>query len=401
MLALEIVFWASAGLIVYAYIGYPVVLFVLSSASQMIRDLRFIFNRADRRTFHRTEEDWPGVSIVIAAYNEEDVIAARIENCLALDYPRERLEILVGSDGSTDATNQIVASYADRGVKLANFTDRGGKISVLNRLVPMATHEFVLLSDANTMYDPGAARHLVKHFADKDVGAVEGELTYQSLSPDHKGETTYWRYEVMLKFMENKLGAILGAHGAIYAIRKSLFSPVPGNTIVDDFVIPLKIAEKGYKRIYSPEARAFEHTAPSLKAELVRRERIAAGNFQAILMLWRLLNPLRGYIAFTFFSHKILRWTAPFFMLSALAANVALAVLGPRGGLYTWLLVPQIAFYATAWLGSWPGLWPRIRRLCATQYYFVSMNVAMFRGFIKFVRGSQQVTWKKIKRYQE
>jgi len=156
MLALEIVFWASAGLIVYAYIGYPVVLFVLSSASQMIRDLRFIFNRADRRTFHRTEEDWPGVSIVIAAYNEEDVIAARIENCLALDYPRERLEILVGSDGSTDATNQIVASYADRGVKLANFTDRGGKISVLNRLVPMATHEFVLLSDANTMYDPGA-----------------------------------------------------------------------------------------------------------------------------------------------------------------------------------------------------------------------------------------------------
>jgi len=398
MIILEILLWSSLLLLSYTYVAYPIVLFVITSLVQSMRDLRFILKRTERRT-RGNGEDCPAVTLIIPAYNEESVLAAKLDNVLTLDYPRERMEIIVSSDGSTDRTNEIAASYADRGVKLVHFAERRGKVAMINRVVPQAEHEIVLLSDADTIYERQAVKQLVRHLSSEKVGAVVGEFAFASPSQEYRGETHYWRYEVMLKFMESKLGATLGANGGLYAFRKKLFRPIPENTIVDDFVIPLKIVEQGYELTYTPEARVFGTTARDVPEEVIRRERIAAGNFQAILMLWRLLNPLRGYIAFTFFSHKILRWTAPFFMLSALAANIALSVL--ERGIYTWLLVPQIAFYASAWLGSQPGLRPWARRLCATQYYFVSMNVAMFRGFIRFIRGSQQVTWKKIKRYQE
>lgn len=248
MTVIEIIFWLSVATLIYTYIGYPVLLFLLSSALQMVRDLRFIFNRGDRRTTARSQ-DWPAVTLIIPAFNEEDVIADKLENALALDYPQDKLEILVGSDGSTDATNDIVQSYGDRGVKLINYTDRGGKVSVINRTVPRAAHGLVVLTDANTMYEASAIKNLVKHFGDGRVGVVVGELTFESPSEEHKGEGYYWRYEVMLKFMENKLGAILGANGGLYAIRKELYRPVPNSTIVDDFVIPLKIAEERYRQV--------------------------------------------------------------------------------------------------------------------------------------------------------
>ena len=403
---LEIILWASIALIIYTYIGYPVALFLLSSIRQMARDLRFIVNRVDRRT-PRDCDPWPAVSLIVPAYNEEDVIAAKVENALALDYPADRLEIIIASDGSTDATNRIVESYVDRAenrgrLKLINFTDRGGKISVVNRIVPQTAHEIVVLSDANTMYEPKTVKNLVRHFTGDDVGVVVGEMVLSNPSEEHKGEKYYWRYEVMLKFMENKLGAILGASGGIYAIRKALFEPVPNNTIVDDFVIPLKIAERGYRQVYSPEARAFEDTARNVQAEVVRHERIAAGNFQSIMMLWRLLNPLRGYIAFTFVSHKLLRWSAPLFMLLALGANVPLAFAGSgtfvHARAYSAVLVLQALFYAAAVAGACSGRLPGIRRLCGVPYYFVTMNLALMKGFCKFVRGTQKVTWKKIAR---
>lgn len=394
MIIFEILFWAAAAAIIYTYAGYPVVLFLLSSASQVARDLRFILTRGERRTALGGTNDWPAVTLIIPAYNEEDVIGTKIENSLGLDYPCDKLEIVVASDGSTDATNDIVVSYAERGVKLINYTDRRGKVSVLNRTVPKAAHDIVVLSDANTMYEPQAIQNLVKHFSNDDVGVVVGEMVLETPNQEHKGECRYWRYEAILKFMENKLGAILGANGGFYAIRKELFVPVPDSTIIDDFVIPLKIAEKGYRQVYSPQARATEETAVDVAAELVRRKRIAAGNFQSIFLLWRLLNPFRGYICFTFVSHKIMRWCAPFSMIVALAANIPLLVVSSR---YIILFVLQLLFYGGAWLG-WRSGNPLLRKLCAMQYYFVSMNIGMLQGFCNFLRGAQKVTWEKIRR---
>ena len=392
LLLSKIVFWASVAVLFYTYLGYPIVLFVLASVKQTARDLRFIFNRGERRTPGTPE--MPGVTLVIPAYNEAEVIGAKLDNSLALDYPQEKLEIVVASDGSTDATNQIVEMYAGRGVKLINYTERGGKVAAINRTVPQASNEIVVLSDANTMYEPDALRNLVRHFSSPEVGVAVGELVFESPSREHKGEGYYWRYEVMLKFMENKLGAILGANGGLYAIRRELFEPVPDTTIVDDFVIPLKIAERGYRQVYTPDARGREETASDVQAELVRRKRIAAGNFQSILMLWRLLNPLRGYIAFTFVSHKILRWTAPFFMATALLSNLVLVAVWP---LYSVLLIAQAVFYGSAWLGAKTSM-PVLRKLTAMPYYFVSMNMAMAEGFFNFVTSRQKVTWDKIQR---
>jgi len=392
MSVFEILFWVSAGWLFYAYIGYPLVLFFLSSVLQMDRDLRFILYRGERRASADTG-NWPGVTMIICAYNEESVIRGKIENSLALNYPPDKLEIIVASDGSTDATNEIARSYAHRGVKLIDYPERTGKIAVINRTVPLAAHGIVALSDANTMYEPDAIKHLVKHFARDDVGVVVGEMILKSPSREHKGESHYWHYEVVLKFMENKFGAILGANGGLYAIRKELFEPVPNSTIIDDFVIPLKIAEKGYRQVYSPEARGTEETARDVHAELVRRKRIAAGNFQSILLLWRLLNPLRGYIAFTFVSHKIMRWLVPLFMIVMLVANIPL-IIRPT---YAALFALQVLFYGSALIG-WRARRPRLRRICAMPYYFVSMNLGMAQGFFNFVRGKQKVTWEKIRR---
>jgi len=395
MIAFKILFWAAVAAIIYTYVGYPVVLFLLSSISQMIRDFRFLLTRGERRSTLGESDDWPTVTLIISAYNEENIIDRRIRNSLELDYPRDKLEIIVASDGSTDATNDIVGSYSEHGVKLINRPDRRGKVFVLNRTVPKAAHEIVVLSDANTMCEPDALRHLVSPFCNDNVGVVVGEMVLESANQEHKGESHYWRYEAILKLMENKLRAILGANGGFYAIRKELFVPVPDSTLNDDFVIPLKIVEKGYQQVYSTEARVTEKTAVDVGTEFARHKRIAAGNFQSIFMLWRLLNPFRGYIAFTFVSHKIMRWCAPFFMIAAFAANIPLLAESLR--CYGVLFVLQLLFYGGAWLGGQSDN-PLLRKLCATQYYFVSMNIGMLQGFLNFLRGSQKVTWEKAPR---
>ena len=396
MIVIEILFWFSVLFVLYTFIGYPILLFVLASARQTISDLRFIVKRSERRTTVRSGE-WPAVSLVVAAYNEAASIAAKVENSLAIDYPPDKFEIIIASDGSTDATNDIVRSYSDPRLRLMAYEQRGGKISVINRTVPAATHDIVILSDATTVYDTQAVKNAAKHFVDPKVGVVVGEVTLQSSSQDYKGESHYWRYEMMLKFMENRLGVVVGASGALCAIRRELFEPVPDSTIVDDFVIPLKIAEKGYRQVYCPEASVIETTAADVQSEYKRRKRIAAGNFQSILLLWRLLNPLRGYIALTFISHKIMRWTAPFFMASALAANVVIAAAG-GGRAYLVLLGLQGAFYLSAAAGIVVKKPAAVRKLLAIPYYFVSMNIGMMQGFFNFVRGRQKVTWDKARR---
>jgi len=331
--------------------------------------------------------------MVIAAYNEEKVISDKLENCLAIDYPKDKFEIIVGSDGSSDRTNEIVSSYEASGVKLINYTDRRGKTSVLNRTIPQAGGEIVVLSDANSMYEPDAVRKLVRHFVYERIGAVCGKLVLRTRDKKQVEEGLYWKYECVLKSMESDLGALLGANGGIYAIRRELFEPIPDGTIVDDFVIAMKVKEKGFDVIYDQEAIAYEDAAHDVKAEFTRRIRIGAGCFQAIPLTRSLLNPKRGFVAFAYWSHKILRWNVPFFLIAAFVSNMLL--LG--NPFYLFLFILQSLFYTFALIGHVLNR-RRSGKIFSIPYYFGSMNLALLFGFFRFITKTQKVTWKRTER---
>jgi len=390
---LQIIFWLLAVFIFYVYVGYPLILFVLSSLVQTKRDLMYVFQRGERRR-RELEAELPIVTLGISAYNEEGVIEQKLQNCLALDYPSDKLEIIVISDGSDDRTDEIVQRYASEGVKLMADGERHGKPARMNQIVEMARSPIVVLSDANTMYKPDAIKALVRHFGDEKVGAVCGELHLTGPGGEIESESLYWRYEVMLKFMENKLGLVLGSNGGLYAIRKELFAPIPDDTIVDDFVIPMLIRSKGYRIVYDPETMADEQTTGTLHGELVRRRRIAAGNWQAAVMLRPMLNPLNGAIAFSFWSHKIFRWSVPLAMIGLLAVNIALVTVPA----YAVLLGMQILFYAAAVVGYFGGTSGPVGRLCKAPQVLVEMNIGLLWGLVRYLRGSQEVTWDRVDR---
>ena len=400
MTAPEVVFWAAVGLLVYAYFLYPLLLLAATAVVQLNRDLRFLFRRRSRRIQAADEDALPSVSIVIPAYNEEEAIAAKLETCLALDYPREKLEIIVGSDGSDDGTNEAVAAFAERGVILAAYEKQRGKPSVINETVEQATGDVIVLSDATTMIEPDALRKIVRHFRDPRVGVVNGELRFESPTEGYKGEGLYWRYEVMVKFMENRLGVVLGSSGALCAVRRSVYRPIRDDCICDDFVVTLNAMIDGYHAVYDPEAQSVEQTAASVEMESSRRERIGAGNFQALGRTLRLLNPFRGWVALCYVSHKIFKWITWLFMVTALVANMLLVnhpacvpIVGGR--LYLILLIAQIGFYGLALLGAVRLRIPVLSGVARVAHYFVAMHYALFRGLVRHIRGRQPVAWRR------
>lgn len=377
--SLAIVFWTCLLPVLFAYIGYPTLIFLLS---RLFGRRHVISSKCD--------EHLPSVSLLIAAHNEEIDIEARILNALALDYPADRLEIVIASDGSTDRTNEIVRRYANRGVQLFAYEKNRGKATVLNESVPQLAGEIVLLSDANTQMAPDAARRLASWFIDGTVGVVCGRLVLTDPRTGRNVDGLYWKYETFLKKCESRLGALLGSNGAIYAIRKELFPTVSPGTLIDDFVIPLEAKRRsGCRIIYDSRAIANEETAPTIRAEFRRRVRIGAGGFQSIGMLWPLLSPSNGWVALTFFCHKILRWACPFLLLGLFVANALL--LGNR--LYDWLFVGQLAFYSASLVGHWLPARPRFLRYFRLPTMFVSMNLALFFGFIRWLRGGHTGTW--------
>lgn len=384
IIASEYLFWTGLALVAYAYIGYPIVIWLGAR----------LFGRAPR-TMELNEDVFPTLSLLIAAHNEEHVIRERLENALMVDYPHEKLDIVVASDGSTDRTVAIVRSFADRGVRLLEYPNNRGKAATLNAAWDELTAEVVILSDANTFTAPDAASRLARWFSMPDVGAVCGRLVLVDRMTGNNVDGLYWRYETFLKTCEARLDALLGANGAIYAIRRDAFVKIPAETIVDDFVIPLLAKmSTGCRLVYDDEAMALEETPEDMRDEFSRRARIGAGGFQSIGLLSPLLSPRHGWLAFSFFSHKLLRWLCPFFMLMVLASNLML--LGQP--LYRWALATQGAFYLLAWCGaSLPGRGAVVRIVRLTTL-FSSMNLALLVGFFRWISGRQRGAWVRTAR---
>jgi cellulose synthase/poly-beta-1,6-N-acetylglucosamine synthase-like glycosyltransferase len=328
--ALELVFWLCLAAVAYAYAGYPLLIWLASR----------VFGRRPAPPVI-DDADLPTVTLLIAAHNEAEVIAGRIDNALALDYPADKLEIVVASDGSRDATVAIVGSFEDRGVRLLDYQPNRGKATTLNAAWHEVRGELVLLSDANTFIDTSAPRHLARWFRDPAIGSVCGRLVLVDPASGKNVDGVYWRYETFLKLCEARLGALLGANGAIYAIRRDAYVPIPPDTAIDDFVIPLLAKlERGTRLIYDAEAIAREETPPQIRDEFKRRARIGAGGFQSLRILWPVLDPRHGWLAFSFLSHKVLRWSCPFFLLGMAASNVALGT----AAFYQVTLAAQAAF---------------------------------------------------------
>jgi len=388
----QLVLWIAALLLFHTYVLYPLLLVVLEAAHQVLTDLRFMRCGEDRRVLLE-DGALPTISLVVAAHNEAKCIGEKIRNSLALDYPQEKTEVLIGSDGSDDGTDEVVKAFNDPRVVLISLP-RAGKASVLNRCVPQASGQLVVFSDANTWIEPRALRLLVRHFMDPDVGAVCGRLMLVNKVRRGFEESTYWKYESLIKYLEGKRGAVVGANGGLYAIRRRLFGALPTSTIVDDFVIALRVLDERFRVVYDPQAIAVEETTGDYRLEFKRRARIAAGNFQSLRMFPWLLSPSAGFRSFALWSHKVLRWLAPALIGLAFVANLFLL---DRTG-YRLLLIAQLLFYGLALAGSRDAFSGAPRRAASMAYYFVTMNWAIVVGFWRFVRNRQDAAWERTAR---
>jgi cellulose synthase/poly-beta-1,6-N-acetylglucosamine synthase-like glycosyltransferase len=390
---MKIVFWGSVGLIVYTYAVYPCILLALASFRQVLRDTRFAFRRGERRL--RIPAELPTVSMVISAFNEEALIEEKLRNCAALNYPASHLEVLVGCDGCTDRTVLRAEAAGVPNARIINFSQRRGKPVVLNELITYCTGDIVVFSDANTMLAANAVSHLVRHFEAPAVGCVSGELTFIPTATGTRTEGVYWRYEVLLKFLESRLNMMVGANGGLYAIRRVLYSPIPNHGIIDDFLVSMAIRQKGYHLVYDPEATATEHAAGSVGDEFRRRVRIGAGNFYALRYTWRLLRPSAGLVSLAFWSHKVLRWLVPFALVSGFVGAVVLA----GDPVYASMVVAALGLSLMATVGYYRERGNLRPGPCGIPYYFLSMNLALALGLIRFLRGSQSVVWKPTARH--
>ena len=388
------VFWASVAEILYTYLGYPIVLIAFACIQQIQHDIRYAIGRAERRK--RTDRrDLRSVSLVFAAHNEAAVIGDKMRNCAALDYPPELLDIYVGCDNCDDGTPDLARESGIPKLHVVDYSVRQGKPGVLNKLVPTVTGEIVVLSDANTMLDPEAVLELAKHFRDPRVGCVCGELRFIEQSGAVKSEGVYWRYEQILKFYESRLNMMVGANGGVYAIRRELFSPLPQFAIIDDFLISMHIRRQGYRVVYAPDAVAYEETASNARQEFERRIRIGAGAFHALRYTHRMLLPSAGLVAFSYWSHKVLRWLAPFTLVASFICALVLAT----QPFYLIYAMASLALALAAAFSYWQELrGGHARNIFAIPYYFLAMNLALMLGFFRFISGSQGTAWRRTAR---
>jgi len=377
-----VVFWLSAVAIGYAQVGYALLMFLAARVS-----------RREEGLSSSTEQ--PSVSLIIPAYNEEDVIRKKIENALAIDYPRERLEIVVASDGSTDGTVELAESFADRGVRVLAYRERRGKTDLVNDAIRVSIGEVLCLCDANVMFRSDALARLVARLNSPRVGAVSGDVRLASdESTFSEGESTYYRMERTVQLGESRIGSMMGVDGGMYVLRRNLYQPVPPDTLIDDFVIAMRVIRQGRRVVYEPLAIATENGTPRATHEFRRRVRLTAGAVQALKRGdWP--SPFKTPIAFCqFISHKLLRWLGPIWLVLILLSSL---MLWNHGLVYQAAVIAQGAFYLLAIIATF-SLTIRETRIGGIVFYFAMSHVAMAIGLVKGLFNRQRVTWNRTER---
>lgn len=390
MNTLVLIFWILAAIIVYTYLGYGLVLYLLVRIKRMFKK---------RVVPELTNDQLPDVTLLVAAYNETDYIHQKMENTRAFNYPADKLKIMWVTDGSDDGTPEVLRnSYPD--VEVLHQPERRGKIAAMNRAVHFVKTPYIVFSDANTLIGPDSVRKIASLFTDPKVGCVSGEkriMNEEKEAASSAGEGIYWKYESTLKRWDAELYSVVGAAGELFAVRTELFNEVEPDTLLDDFVISLRIAMKGYRIEYDPEAYAAEWASASIPEELKRKIRIAAGGLQSVVRLLPLLNFFRyGILSFQYTSHRVLRWAVtPFLLPIVLIINIIIA---PSSTLLTIMLVLQGLFYLGGFIGQ---LFERKKikvKIFFIPYYFLFMNYAVFLGLFRFLRNRQSVNWERAKR---
>ena len=376
----------------YAWVGYPLLLRVCTSR-RTVRYARDAVPAAD---------ECRSIAVLLSAHNEEKHIGARLRNLLDLDYPRERVAIQVGIDGSTDGTSRIAGEWAAGcpRIHVTDVAERGGKIAMLKRLAVGSGAEILVLTDANTVFERDALRKLMRHFDDPDTGGVCGRLAFDGGGGSAEG--LYWDWETRMKERESALDSCLGANGAIYALRRELFwTRIPDNTVVDDFVLGMKVREQGFRVVYEPAARATEEI-PDRHDEWRRRVRIGAGDFQALGLCRRCLMPRYGRFAWMFWSHKVLRWFTPHMCVAVALLSLGRLAFLPvaRGGATVPVTVLGGAgvFLLCALAGRLSGSGRGLSRLLRGCDHFAAMQAALLAGFFRFCAGGLEGHWTRTPR---
>lgn len=391
MIALKIAFWICLILVFYTYIGYGMLLWVLVSIK------RLIYGKQKKRELP-PDNELPEVTLMICAYNEQDIVDFKMENTRQIKYPK--LKVVWVTDGSNDHTNDYLAKYHD--VEVIYSPERRGKTAALNHGLSLVKSELVVMTDANTMLNPESIQEIVRCFMDPKVACVAGEKRVAARHEGQaaaEGEGLYWKYESTLKRWDGELYSAMGAAGELCAIRRSLYEPMPENALLDDFVMSLRMVDKGYKIAYTADAYAMEYGSADLTEESKRKRRIAAGGLQSIWWLRNMMNPLRQpVVAFQFVSHRVLRWSiTPIALLLLIPLNVLLVFL-KAGNIYTWIWVLQLVFYLAAYLGYLLEQYGRRNKLLYVPYYFLFMNLNVFRGMTYLRTHKSSGAWEKAKR---
>ncbi|OGX26082.1 MAG: hypothetical protein A3D10_06645 [Omnitrophica WOR_2 bacterium RIFCSPHIGHO2_02_FULL_48_11] len=378
------IFWISIFLVFYCYLGYPVALKLMA----------LFLKRAVKRA-----EFYPKVSIILSLWNEADVIEAKIKNLLSLDYPAEHLEIWAGSDGSTDRTVEIIKQFSDPRVHLLEQRQRQGKAQTINALLKCVKSDIVIFTDARQPFAKNALKELVQNFSDPTVGCVSGELVFSPREgATARGISLYWKYEKFIRAEESKIHSMLGATGAIYAIRRELFTEIPEKVVLDDMFVPLKIIEKGFRAIFDEQAKAYDEVADQPREEYRRKARTLYGNYQIFFLLPQMFNPLRSPVALQLFSHKFLRVVAPILLGMVFLINIFLA----DQPIYAVTLILQMIFYLLALIGGLArhqkhGILKGILKICYIPYVFCLLNFSALAGLLRFMSDKQDAAWQKAR----
>nr|WP_129733749.1 glycosyltransferase family 2 protein [Parabacteroides goldsteinii] len=387
-LTIKYLFWIGIFIVFYTYLGYGILLYILVRIKE-------IFHKPVR---YDLTNPLPEVTLFIAAYNEEDIVVAKMKNCHALSYPADKLKIVWVTDGSNDHTNEYLKKYPE--VTVLFQPERRGKTAALNRGIQYVTTPYVVFTDANTMLNADAITEIVRQFSNPKVGCVAGEKRVETATAQGAtaGEGIYWKYESALKALDYRLYSAVGAAGELFAVRTELFEQMPPDTLLDDFILSLRIAQKGYKIAYCKEAYATETASLNMKEEEKRKIRIAAGGLQSVWRLRSLFNIFRyGTLSFQFISHRVLRWTiTPIVLFLLIPLNIILTCKSEFT--YIFLLLLQVAFYIMAYAGYLMEQRNLRNKLLFIPYYFSFMNLNVIRGFFYLAGNKGNGAWEKAKR---